>query len=41
MFYSEAPDRVRRFLISNGWMAADEVVMAVADGTFLEASVQR
>lgn len=41
VLYSEAPDAVRRFLISNGWMAADEVVIAAADGTFQEAAQQR
>ena len=40
VLYSEAPDAVRRFLISNKWMAEDEVVMAAADGTFQEAAQQ-
>ncbi|PTV93436.1 DNA helicase-2/ATP-dependent DNA helicase PcrA [Rhodobacter aestuarii] len=33
VLYSEAPDTIRRFLISNGWMAEDEVVIAATDGT--------
>ncbi|WP_253270411.1 UvrD-helicase domain-containing protein [Paracoccus sanguinis] len=33
VLYSEAPDTIRSFLISNGWMAEDEIVMAVADLT--------
>lgn len=37
VLYSEAPDTVRRFLISNGWMAEDEVVTAAADGTYQDA----
>jgi DNA helicase-2/ATP-dependent DNA helicase PcrA len=41
VLYSEAPDAVRRFLTSNGWMAADEVVIAAADGTYQEAALQR
>ena len=41
VLYSEAPDTIRRFLISNQWMAEDEVVMAAADGTFQEAAQQR
>ncbi|PIL20269.1 Fis family transcriptional regulator [Puniceibacterium antarcticum] len=41
VLYSEAPDTIRRFLISNGWMAEDEIVMAVADGTYQEAALQR
>lgn len=40
VLYSEAPDAVRRFLISNKWMAEDEVVMAAADGTVQEAAQQ-
>jgi len=40
VLYSEAPDTIRRFLISNHWMAEDEVVMAAADGTFQEAAQQ-
>ncbi|KZX98224.1 MULTISPECIES: UvrD-helicase domain-containing protein [unclassified Sulfitobacter] len=40
VLYSEAPDAVRRFLITNKWMAEDEVVMAAADGTFQEAAQQ-
>lgn len=40
VLYSEDPDAVRRFLISNKWMAEDEVVMAAADGTFQEAAQQ-
>lgn len=34
VIYSEAPDTIRRYLISNEWMAEDEVVMAAADGTY-------
>jgi len=41
VLYSEAPDTIRRFLISNGWMAEDEVVMAAAGGTYQEAALQR
>ena len=41
VLYSEAPDMIRRFLISKGWMAEDEVVMAAADGTYQEAARQR
>ncbi|WP_374292792.1 UvrD-helicase domain-containing protein [Paenirhodobacter enshiensis] len=41
VLYSEAPDTIRRFLISNGWMAADEIVMATTDGTDQEATLQR
>jgi len=41
VLYSEAPDTIRRFLISNQWMAEEEVVMAAADGTFQEAAQQR
>lgn len=41
VLYSEAPDTIRRFLISNGWMAEDEVVMAAADGTYQEAALRR
>lgn len=41
VLYSDAPDTIRRFLISKGWMAEDEVMMAAADGTYQEASVQR
>jgi DNA helicase-2/ATP-dependent DNA helicase PcrA len=37
VLYSAAPDTVRRFLISSGWMAEDEVVMAAADGTYQDA----
>lgn len=37
VLYSEAPDTVRRFLISNGWMAEDEVVTAAAAGTYQDA----
>lgn len=33
VLYSEAPDTIRRFLISNGWMAEDEIVIAATDGT--------
>lgn len=41
VLYSEAPDTIRRFLISNGWMAEDEIVMATAGGTYQDASSQR
>lgn len=34
VFYSEAPDTIRRFLISNKWVAEDEIVMAATDGTY-------
>jgi len=37
VLYSEAPDTIRRFLISNQWMAEDEVVIAAADGTYQDA----
>ncbi|KIC22955.1 MULTISPECIES: UvrD-helicase domain-containing protein [unclassified Leisingera] len=33
VLYSEAPDTIRHFLISNGWMSEDEVVMAAPGGT--------
>ncbi|MBW9076324.1 ATP-dependent helicase [Rhizobium pusense] len=33
VLYSEAPDIIRRFLISKGWMVEDEIVMAATDGT--------
>ena len=32
VLYSEAPDTIHRFLISKGWMAKDEVVMAAPGG---------
>ncbi|MBW3245642.1 AAA family ATPase [Epibacterium sp. DP7N7-1] len=32
VLYSEAPDSIRRFLISKGWMAEDEIVMAAVRG---------
>lgn len=41
VLYSEAPDTIRRFLISNRWMAEDEVVMAAADRTYQEAALRR
>lgn len=41
VLYSEAPDTIRRFLISNEWMAEDEIVMASANGTYHEAALQR
>lgn len=41
VLYSEAPDTIRRFLISNGWMAEDEVLMAAPNGTYQEAAMQR
>lgn len=36
----QAPDTIRRFLISNRWMAEDEVVMAAVDGTYKETAFQ-
>ncbi len=33
VLYSEAPETIRRFLTSRGWMAEDEVVMALPSGT--------
>jgi DNA helicase II / ATP-dependent DNA helicase PcrA len=33
VLYSEAPDTIRQFLISKGWMAEDEIVMASAGGS--------
>ncbi|WP_151720915.1 UvrD-helicase domain-containing protein [Gemmobacter serpentinus] len=41
VLYSEAPDTIRRFLISNGWMAEGEIVMAATDGTCQAAALQR
>ena len=41
VLYSEAPDTIRRFLISKGWMAEDEVVMATAGGADPEAALRR
>ncbi|MDE4144831.1 MAG: AAA family ATPase [Pseudophaeobacter sp. bin_em_oilr2.035] len=41
VLYSEAPGTIRTFLVSNGWMAEDEVVMAAADGSLQEAALQR
>jgi DNA helicase-2/ATP-dependent DNA helicase PcrA len=41
VLYSEAPDTIRSFLISKGWVAEDEVVMAAADGTYQEAALRR
>lgn len=41
MLYSEAPDTIRTFLISNGWMAEDEIVMAGTDRTYQAAALQR
>jgi DNA helicase-2/ATP-dependent DNA helicase PcrA len=41
VLYSEAPDTIRRFLISNGWMADAEIVMAATDGTCQAAALQR
>lgn len=35
VLYSEAPDTIRRFLISNGWIAEDEVTIAALGGTSL------
>ena len=33
VLYTEAPDKIHEFLISNKWMAKDEVVMAAPGGT--------
>lgn len=33
VLYSEAPDKIHKFLISKGWMSEDEVVMAAPGGT--------
>ncbi|WP_236045457.1 hypothetical protein [Pseudooceanicola endophyticus] len=33
VLYSEAPDSIHRFLVSKGWMAEDEIVMAAVRGT--------
>ncbi len=33
VLYSEAPDSIQRFLVSEGWMAKDEIVMAAVRGT--------
>jgi DNA helicase-2/ATP-dependent DNA helicase PcrA len=41
VLYSEAPDTIRRFLISNGWMTDAEIVMAATDGTCQAAALQR
>lgn len=41
VLYSEAPDTIRRFLISNGWMAEGEIVMASTDGTCQAVALQR
>lgn len=41
VLYSEAPDTIRKFLISNEWMAEVEIVMASANGTYQEAALQR
>lgn len=41
VLYSEAPETIRRFMISNGWMAEDEIVMAATDGTYQEAAPRR
>ena len=41
VLYSEAPGTIRKFLVSNGWMAEAEVVMAAADGSLHEAALQR
>ena len=34
VLYSEAPDTIRSFLISKGWMSKEEIVMAAAGGTY-------
>ena len=41
VLYSEAPDAIRGFLISNRWMAENEIVMAATDGSHQEAALQR
>lgn len=40
VLYSEAPDTIRSFLISKGWVAEEEVVLAAADGTYQEAALR-
>lgn len=40
VLYSEAPETICRFMISNGWMAEDEIVMASTDETYQEAAVR-
>ena len=40
VLYSEAPEVIRTFMISNGWMADDEIVMAATDETYQEAAVR-
>jgi DNA helicase-2/ATP-dependent DNA helicase PcrA len=40
VLYSEAPDAIRRFLISKKWVAEDEIVMAVTHGSNQEAAPQ-
>lgn len=40
VLYSEAPDEIRRFLISKKWVAEEEFVMAATHGSFHEATPQ-
>lgn len=40
VLYSEAPETICRFMISNGWMAENEIVMAATDETYQEAAVR-
>ncbi len=40
VLYSEAPETICRFMISNGWMAEDEIVMGATDETYQEAPVR-
>lgn len=41
VLYSEAPDAIRRFLISKKWGAEDEIVMAETHGSYQEAALKR
>jgi hypothetical protein len=41
VLFSEAPEVIRKFMISNGWMAEDEIVVAATDGTYKQAALQR
>lgn len=41
VLYSEAPDTIRSFLISQKWMAEEEIVIAATDGTYQGAALQR
>jgi DNA helicase-2/ATP-dependent DNA helicase PcrA len=40
VLYSEAPDTIRSFLISKGWVAEEEVVIAAADATYQGAELR-